>query len=182
MTLKTYIAKSVVSLAVSLTNSIWAWVAFKPLPNGTSKFLTTSAELQAALENNPKYGKLFTLEGSQSVEKDITEPTVSYYSVDENLVHQDFYFDVYVGVGNSVEDVMIEANHHNMLTKGSAIPITADNTYLWVILPYGYTPLVQMSSLNVPMTEQESVTQGNVTYKVLRSQNQYAETFSIELV
>ena len=50
MTLKTYIAKSVVSLAVSLTNSIWAWVAFKPLANGTSKFLTTSAELQAALE------------------------------------------------------------------------------------------------------------------------------------
>lgn len=182
MTLKTYIAKSVVSLAVSLTDSLWAWVAFMPLPNGTSEFRTTSAELQAALENNPRYGKLFTLEGSKSVAEDITDPKVSYYSVDENLVHQDFYFDVYVGVGNSAGDVMVEANHHNMLTKGSAIPITADNTYLWVILPYGYTPLVQMSSLNVPMAEQESVTQGNVTYKVLRSQNQYAETFSIELV
>ena len=74
-------------MAVSLTDSLWAWVAFGPQPNGTSKFRTTSAELQAALENNPRNGKLFTLEGSESVDEDITVPKVSYYSVDENLVH-----------------------------------------------------------------------------------------------
>ena len=83
MTLKTYIAKSVVSLTVPLNDNLWAWINFLPLVDGTSKFLTTKEELQTALEAHPKFGKLFMLDGSESVTGDITMPQVTYYTKDD---------------------------------------------------------------------------------------------------
>ena len=90
--------------------------------------------------------------------------------------------DVYVGTGTSYNDVMIAANHHEFVRKGSLVPIAANNAYIWVILPNVYSPVVQLSGMIVPMTEQSSVTLNNVTYKVLRSDSQYAGNFSISLI
>lgn len=90
--------------------------------------------------------------------------------------------DVYVGVGAAYTDVMIAANHHDSLSKGALISLTASSNYIWVILPNTNSPVVQMGGLNVPMTAQSDVTVGDVTYKVLRSTNQYTGSFSISLI
>ena len=92
------------------------------------------------------------------------------------------YEDVYIGVGASYADAMIAANHHDSVLKGALISVTASSNYLWVILPSDYSPVVQMGGLNVPMTAQSNVTVDNVTYKVLKSNNQYTGTFSVSLV
>ena len=93
------------------------------------------------------------------------------------------YRDVYVGVGSTAQDAMIAANHHDEVMRGDQISITASsNTYVWVILPESYSPKVQMGGLNMPMTAKTPVTSGGVTYKVLRSDNQYKGTFDISLM
>lgn len=90
--------------------------------------------------------------------------------------------DVYIGTGATASDVMIAANHHDSVAKGSLISVTSSTSYLWVILPDTYTPVVQMGGLNVPISEQSPVTQGDVTYKVLKSINQYTGSFSVSLI
>ena len=90
--------------------------------------------------------------------------------------------DVYVGTGASYNDVMTAANHHEFVRKCSLVPIAANNAYIWVILPNVYSPVVQLSGMIVSMTEQTPVTLNNVTYKVLRSDSQYAGNFSISLI
>lgn len=80
MTLKTYKAKSVISLVVPLSDTKKAWVEFLALTDGGSKFITTNTELQTAIEAHHKFGKLYKLESSESVSSDITEPKVTYYT------------------------------------------------------------------------------------------------------
>ena len=92
------------------------------------------------------------------------------------------YKDVYVGIGATYTDVMIAANHHDSLSKGVLISLTASNSYLWVILPNSYSPVVQMGGLNVPMTNQSQVTVGGVTYKVMKSSSQYTGSFPVSLI
>jgi hypothetical protein len=91
------------------------------------------------------------------------------------------YKDVYIGVGAAYTDVMIAADHHDSLSKGVLVPLTASSNYIWVILPNTYSPIVQMGGLNVPMTAQSDVTVGDVTHKVLRSTNQYTGSFPVSL-
>ena len=89
--------------------------------------------------------------------------------------------DVYIGVGAAYTDAMIAANHHDSILKGVLISLTASSNYIWIILPNTYSPIVQMGGLNVPMTAQSDVTVGDVTYKVLRSTNQYTGSFPVSL-
>lgn len=104
------------------------------------------------------------------------------YIKDEEAREAIAYKDVYIGVGAAYTDAMIAANHHDSVAKGSPVPVTSSISYLWVILPNTNSPVVQMGGLNVPMTAQSDVTVGDVTYKVLRSTNQYTGSFSISLI
>ena len=90
--------------------------------------------------------------------------------------------DVYIGVGAAYTDVMVAANHHASVLKGAPVSVTVSSNYIWVILPSSYTPGVRMGGIEVPMTAQSNVTVDEVTYKVLKSSNQYTGTFSISLV
>ena len=83
MTLKTYTSKSAVSVRVQLGGGLSALVTFAPQIEGGSKFETTDASLQSALEAHNKYGKLFTLDSSAESEDSVTLPKVQYYSSDE---------------------------------------------------------------------------------------------------
>lgn len=91
------------------------------------------------------------------------------------------YNDVYIGVGASRADIMTDGNHHDTVSKFEQISVTVTNSYLWLILPDTYSPVVQMNGIDIPMTEQESVTSGEVTYKVLKSSNAYTGTFNVSL-
>ena len=83
MTLKIYTSKSAVSVRVQLGGGLSALVTFAPQIEGGSKFETTDASLQSALEAHNKYGKLFTLDSSAESEDSVTLPKVQYYSSDE---------------------------------------------------------------------------------------------------
>ena len=96
--------------------------------------------------------------------------------------HYSYYTDVYVGAGSVYTDVMIADNHHDQAMKDVGIEVTANDEYLFVILPDNFSPAVLMEGVTIPMTQDGTVTQDNVTYKVLKSENQYTDTFDVILV
>lgn len=59
MATKKYIAKSHVSLSVKMTAEKNAHITFVPLTGGGSVYYTADEQVQNALEQHPKYGKLF---------------------------------------------------------------------------------------------------------------------------
>jgi len=78
MTLKTYKAKSSLSLSVPIGNGTNAYISFATQVDGTSVFKTTDTTLQSALESYNKYGKLYVLDGTETVSAAVTDPKVSY--------------------------------------------------------------------------------------------------------
>ena len=93
-----------------------------------------------------------------------------------------YYPDVYVGAGTVYTDVMIAGNHHDQAMKDTGIEVTAADEYLFIILPDNSEPVVLIGGVPVPMTEDGTVTQGDVTYKILKSGNRYAGTFEVVLI
>ena len=93
------------------------------------------------------------------------------------------YENIYIGVGASKNDVMIDANHYNKLYKGNQVQFSYSNaTYLWVIVPQSYTPNVLMSGISVPMAIDSTVTVGDVTFNAWKSASQLSGTYSIYLL
>ena len=78
MTQKTYKASSVISIRVEFPNGLRAQVSFEPLVDGSSQFRTTDTDLIYAMEHDQKYGKLFKLYETESVDSDFTYPKPSY--------------------------------------------------------------------------------------------------------
>jgi hypothetical protein len=78
MTLKTYKAKSSLSLSVPVGNGTTAYVSFATQVNGCSVFKTTDTTLQGALESYNKFGKLYVLDSAATVSTALTYPNVSY--------------------------------------------------------------------------------------------------------
>lgn len=93
-----------------------------------------------------------------------------------------YYPDVYVGAGTVYTDVMIAGNHHDQAMKDAGIEVTAADEYLFIILPDNSAPVVLMGGVPVPMTEDGTVTQGDVTYKILKSGNRYNGTLEVVLI
>lgn len=54
-----YIAKTHVSLSVKMAEGKNAHISFTPLTGGGSVYYTADEQVQAALEQHPKYGKLY---------------------------------------------------------------------------------------------------------------------------
>lgn len=98
----------------------------------------------------------------------------------DDYIHN--YRSVYIGAGSAYTDVMVEANFHDRLQKGEAVSVAASTDYLWVILPQEYSPVVMMNGMEIPMTIDGTVTQDDVTYRILKSSNQYTETFNVILL
>lgn len=59
MAAKKYTAKSHVSLSVPMTDKKNARISFTPITGGGSVFYTSDERVQAALEQHPKFNKLF---------------------------------------------------------------------------------------------------------------------------
>ena len=93
-----------------------------------------------------------------------------------------YYPDVYVGAGTVYTDVMIAGNHHDQAMKDAGIEVTAADEYLFIILPDNSAPVVLIGGVPVPMTEDGTVTQGDVTYKILKSGNRYTGTLEVVLI
>ena len=92
------------------------------------------------------------------------------------------YTDVYIGAGETSSDVMVAANHHDTVLKGSAFSVTANSNYLWVILPSAYSPILAIGGIAVPMYLSGTTTVDDVTYNIYKSNNTYRSTFSVNLL
>lgn len=68
--LKTYSARTQVSISVVLKNKKSVRVSFSPRTMGGSLFYTKDAELQEAIEKHPQFGKLFKLENTEVVKEE----------------------------------------------------------------------------------------------------------------
>ena len=89
------------------------------------------------------------------------------------------YNDVYLGTGSSAASVMIEDNHHDTLSRGTYVILTASSNKIWVILPNTFNPTVTMNGMEIPLTYESSITVDDITYRVMSSTNTYAGTFSV---
>ena len=91
------------------------------------------------------------------------------------------YEDVYIGVGSTAESVMVAANHHDTMSKGDHVSMTASSNKVWIILPNTFSPVLTMTGVEMPMTPKSDITEGGVTYKVFSSTNTYTGTFNVFL-
>ena len=91
------------------------------------------------------------------------------------------YEDVYLGTGASAASVMVAANHHDSLSKGDHVTLTASSNKIWIILPNTYSPTLTMNGMEVPLTYESSITEGGTTYRVMSSSNSYSGSFNIYL-
>lgn len=93
-----------------------------------------------------------------------------------------FYYNVYIGMGESVEDIMITENHYDSIRRTTPMNIMG-NKSLFVIIPSKYsTPTVLMSGVLIPMVNEPSVIRDGVVFKVLKSVNTYSESFNVILL
>ena len=91
------------------------------------------------------------------------------------------YTDVYIGIGSAAQDVMVASNHHEAVYKGSLVSFSNVSGRLWLVIPPGYSPSITMGGLEVPMTQDGTITSGGVTYSCLKSDNLYNGSFSVRL-
>jgi hypothetical protein len=103
-----------------------------------------------------------------------TELGATYVSIDSM-----FYKDFYLGVGATESDVKIAANYHAAERKSSVFSFTASSQKVWLIIPSTYSPVLEMSSIDIPMVLDRTYTSGNVTYKVWKSDSSYTGTFNL---
>lgn len=103
-----------------------------------------------------------------------TELGATYVSIDSM-----FYKDFYLGVGVTESDVKIAANYHTAERKSSVFSFTASSQKVWLIIPSTYSPVLEMSSVDIPMVLDRTYTSGDVTYKVWKSDNSYTGTFNL---
>lgn len=90
---------------------------------------------------------------------------------------------VYIGMGNTYQDVMVSGNLHQTLRKGESVAVNASSTnYLWVILPKTYSVTPLMEGIRIPMISESDVTVDSVVYQVLKSRNTYNGEFGVMLV
>ena len=94
----------------------------------------------------------------------------------------DIFQNVYIGTGNSEQDVMIPANLHATLRKGEAVPVTSSDAALFVILPSSFYPTVMMEGIRIPMTAQQDVSHEGYACKVLKSDNTFTGNFNVILM
>lgn len=85
-TLKTYESGGGLSLTVKLSDGKGAYVRFGNQRDGSFAFRTTDILLQSALESYPRFGTLFRIRGSETVDYELTEPEVSYSVIDSERV------------------------------------------------------------------------------------------------
>lgn len=91
------------------------------------------------------------------------------------------YSDVYLGTGSSAVSVMVPANHHNTMNRGAHVTVTANSNKIWIILPNTFRPTLMMNGMEIPLTYESSITEGDVTYRVMSSTNLYTGTFNVYL-
>lgn len=91
----------------------------------------------------------------------------------------------YIGSGKDISDITIESNKITNYGKGSVdynIDIINDGDYVYFIFPNN-TPLIEIYIGGFPAwTEQlENITYNNITYKVSRTEPQYAGTNEVTI-
>ena len=89
------------------------------------------------------------------------------------------YEDVYLGTGSSAASVMVPANHHDTLSKGEHVTVTASSNKVWIILPNTFSPTLTMNGMEIPLTYESSITVDDITYRVMSSSNTYTGTFNV---
>ena len=93
-----------------------------------------------------------------------------------------FYKDIYIGAATQSPTIKTEPYHHDIIAKGSLVPITASSQKIWLIFQStADTPNVFMSGMEVAMVLHGTTTIDDVEYKVYKSESPYTGTFNVQL-
>jgi len=91
------------------------------------------------------------------------------------------YEDVYIGVATSLNTVLDEDYHHDLVEKGKPLAFSTVTGYIWLILPASYTPMVTMSFVEAPMNLDSTTVIEGKSYKIWRSPNTMSGSFNLSL-
>lgn len=118
-------------------------------------------------------------EGIDNINSKIpAEASAENQLADKNLI---VYKDVYIGVDAAYTDIVNENYHHDSIVEGTPISFDSVSGYIWAVLPERYTPVVAMSLAEVPMTLDGTITIGDNSYKVWKSEEEQTGTFNLYL-
>lgn len=91
------------------------------------------------------------------------------------------YTDIYIGVGDSVEDILLPSNLHKSIQRGDTVDFTDAQGTLYIAGVSSRIPKLLMSNYPIPSSE-STVTIGDVEYYVSASINTYNGSFKVEVI
>lgn len=96
-------------------------------------------------------------------------------SADETILKN-----VYIGTGETYQDVMVPANFYQTVRKGEAMSITSSQNYLFIVISPAYSALAMMEGIIIPMTA-STIDVSGVVYKVYKSNLAYSGSYNLIL-
>lgn len=100
----------------------------------------------------------------------------------DSILEGMYYRDLYIGIGSDVQDVLTTRHHFSILKKGTEFSFPSIDGKVFVVMSSTDHPTVLMSSIQVPVDQEEDITVSGRTYHVWCSENSYSGDVPIVLL
>lgn len=90
--------------------------------------------------------------------------------------------DIWIGAGNTVNDVQINANKYSDVALSAIYSMTCSNNYIFVIVPTSIIGNItlKMSGIEVPV-DTSTTTINDKSYTIIQSKDKYTGSFKLQL-
>lgn len=127
----------------------------------------------------------YIFDGKWKPQKVMNDESTAYTGDDEvlpleNAEINEPYTNVYIGIGETAEDVMLPVNLYESVKKGFTISFTNASGHIYVLSKSERLPKLSMNNYYIPANTY-TVTIDGVLYYVLESENSYGGSFVIEV-
>lgn len=93
-----------------------------------------------------------------------------------------YYKDLFLGVGSELQDILTSRNHFSVLKKGTNFSYPDVEGYIYMAVSSENVPTILMSSVQVPLEQEEDAVIEGKTYHIWHSESAYPTGVSIVLV
>lgn len=94
------------------------------------------------------------------------------------------YTDVYLGAAAASSTIIDDDYYYDVITRCRPITISnaAAGSYVWLVLPAIYSPVLAVGGVEMPMVLDSTTTIDGKSYKIWKSSNTYSGTFNVYLL
>lgn len=127
----------------------------------------------------------YIFDGKWKPQKTMNDKSTAYTGDDEvlpleNAEINEPYTNVYIGIGETAEDVLLPVNLYESVKKGFTISFTNASGYIYALSKSERLPKLSMGNHYIPANTDAATIDG-VTYHVLKSENSYEGSFAVEV-